>query len=356
MRFAPRGRRSLFAIVASLAIALASFSAVSLAATIFYVYDELGRLVAEIDAAGDTTRYTYDPAGNLLSVTRDSSAEFRVDDFSPSSGRIGDSVTIFGAGFIANPAQNTVSFNGTPATITLATAHSLVASVPSGATSGPITVTNANGSAATARAFTVIAPALIAAVAPTHISRGQTSRIEIIGSHLDSATAVVFAQPALSAQIVAREPARLTIDLTVGGTVPFGTYAFSVTNFAGISQSGAVTVTVTTAVLGEVLTVTRPISVHLPAVIPGVPAGNALSVTRPLSVHLPAVIPGAPPGNALSVGAPVSVALPAVIPGAPSGNALSVTLPLSVHLPPVVPGAPAGNALSVTQPASVSMP
>ncbi len=333
MRCAPWGRRVVFAIVASLAIVLASLPPPSIAATVFYVYDELGRLVAEIDPAGDTTRYTYDPAGNLLSVTRDSSAQFRVDDFSPSSGRIGDTVTIFGAGFIANPAQNAVSFNGTPATITIATAHSLVAQVPSGATSGPITVSNANGSAATTRAFTVIAPAAVTALSPSHISRGQTSRIEIIGSHLDSATAVAFAEPGFSAQIVAREPARLTIDLTVGGAVPFGAYAFSITNFAGTSQSGAVTVTVTTAILGPSMSVTRPLSVHLPALIPGAPAGNAMSVTRPLSVHLPALIPGAPAGNAMSVTRPLSVHLPAVIPGTPDGNAMTVTQPLSVSMP-----------------------
>lgn len=354
MRFAPWGGRSFFAIAALLAVALSCPPAA--AATVHYVYDQLGRLIAEIDSSGDTTRYTYDAAGNLLSVTRDSSSGFRVDDFSPSSGRVGDAVTIFGAGFIASPAQNTVSFNGTPAAITVATAYALTVSVPSGATSGPITVSNANGSAATAQAFVVIAPPAITAVSQSHLSRGQTSRIDILGSHLDSATAVAFAQPGFSAQIVSREPARLTIDLTIGGAVPFGTYAFSVTNFAGTSQSGAVTVTVTTAVLGEVLTLTRPLSVHLPAVIPGAPAGNAMSVTRPLSVHLPAVIPGAPPGNAMSLTAPLSVHLPAVIPGTPAGNALSVTRPLSVHVPAVVPGAPAGNALSVTQPASVSMP
>ncbi len=333
MRCAPRGRRSLYAIVASLAIALASFSAISLAATVFYVYDELGRLVAEIDPAGGTTRYLYDPAGNLLSVTRDSSAQFRVDDFSPSSGRVGDTVTIFGAGFIANPAQNAVSFNGTPATITIATAHSLVAAVPSGATSGPITVSNANGSAATTRAFTVIGPAAVTALSPSHISRGQTSRIEIIGSHLDSATAVTFAQPGFSAQIVAREPARLTIELTVGGAVPFGSYAFSITNFAGTSQSGAVAVTVTTALVGGAMSLTRSVSVYLPAVIPGAPAGNALSVTRPLSVHVPAVIPGAPAGNALSTTQPVSVHIPAAISGAPAGDAMTVPQPLSVSMP-----------------------
>ncbi|MGH7673051.1 MAG: hypothetical protein ACREMC_09125, partial [Gemmatimonadales bacterium] len=230
-------------------------------------------------------------------------------------------------------AQNTVTFNGTPATITLATAHSLLASVPSGATSGPITVSNVNGAATTAQAFTVIAPPVIAAAAPSHVARGQTSRIDITGTHLDSATAVAFSQPGFSAQIVAREPARLTIDLTVAGTVPFGAYAFSVTNYAGTTQSGAVTITVTTALLGDVLTITRPLSVHLPALIPGAPAGNAMSVTQPLSVHLPALIPGAPAGNAMSAGQPLSVHLPAVIPGAPAGNAMSVTQPLSVSMP-----------------------
>jgi len=310
VRSAPRGGRSLFAIVASLAIALLLFSAAAPAATILYVYDELGRLIAEIDAAGATTRYTYDAAGNLLSVTRDTSTDFRVDGFSPSSGRIGDSVAIFGAGFIADPAQNTVSFNGTPAAITLATTHSLVASVPPGATSGPITVSNANGTATTAQAFTVISPPGIAAATPSHVARGQTSRLEITGTHLGSATSVTFAEAGFSARIVAREPARLTIELTVAGTVPFGSYAFSVTNYAGTTQSGTVTVTVTTALLGDVLTITQPVSVHLPALVAGAPAGNATSVTEPLSVHLPAVIPGSPSGDAVTVTEPVSVQMP----------------------------------------------
>jgi YD repeat-containing protein len=257
------------------------------AANITYVYDELGRLIAEIDPAGATTRYIYDPAGNLLSVTRDSSTGFRADGFSPASGKAGDAVTIFGAGFIPTPAQDNVSFNGTPATITLATAHSLRALVPSGATSGPITVSNANGSATTAQAFSVIAPPVIAATVPPNASRGQTTRIAITGAQLDSATAVAFTQPGFAVQIVSREPARLTIDLTVAGSVPFGSYGFSVTNSAGTSQSGAVTVTISAAVLGPAFGATRALSVHLPAPIPGAPPGNVMGVTRPLSVSMP---------------------------------------------------------------------
>jgi YD repeat-containing protein len=340
-----------------LAILLGLFGAPALAATVLYLYDDLGRLIAEIDPAGDATRYTYDAAGNLLSVTRDSSTGFRVDGFSPSSGRVGDAVTLFGAGFIADPAQNTVSFNGTPATITLATPHSLVAAVPSGATTGPITVSNANGSATTAQAFTVIAAPAIVSVSPFGVSRGDTTQVEINGLYLDSATSVTFSQPGFNAQIVARTPAKLTIHLSVAGTVPFGSYVFSVANFAGTSESGSVTVTVTTALVGSAMSVARGISVHLPAVTPGAPAGNAMSVPlNAVSVHLPAPIPGAPAGNALSVAQPMSVHLAAPISGAPAGSALSAAAPLSVNLPAIPPGAPDGNALGVAQPTSVLRP
>lgn len=316
-----------------LAVVVAMCGGVAQAATVQYVYDELGRLVAAIDPAGDTTFYIYDAAGNLLSVSRDSSGQFRVDAFSPASGKAGDTVTIFGAGFIASPAQNTVSFNGATAAISLATAHSLVVSVPPGATTGSITVSNVNGSATTAQAFTVIAPATIAGTTPGHVSRGQTSRVDIAGTNLDSATAVNFSQPGIAARIASREPNLLRIDLTVAGNVPFGAYGFSVTNYAGTSQSGAVSVTVTAALLGDVVAVTRPLSVHLPAAIPNVPAGNAVSVAQPLSVHLPALIAGVPPGNAMSVAQPVSVHLPAEIPGVPAGNAVSVAQPVSVSMP-----------------------
>lgn len=335
---------------------LAVACAPALAATSLYVYDALGRLIAEIDPSGGTTRYTYDPAGNLLSVTRDSSTGFRIDGFTPSSGKVGDAVTIFGGGFVTTPSQNTVRFNGTTAAVNVATANSLVVSVPAGATSGPISVSNVNDTATSAQPFIVIAPPVIAGTSPAHVSRGQTSVVEIHGTHLDSATSVSFSQPGLSARIVARAPTSLTIELTVAGSVPFGSYEFSVTNYAGTTLSGAVTVNVTTALLGDVTTVSRALSVHVPAVVPGAPAGNSLSVTRALSVHIPALVPGAPAGNAMSVSGSLSVHLPAVVSGAPAGNGLSVSGSLSVHVPALVPGAPPGNAMSVTQPLSVSMP
>jgi large repetitive protein len=277
-------------------------------ATVHYVYDGLGRLIAEIDPAGDTTIYSYDPVGNLLSVARNPQGAFRLDSFSPSSGKTGDQVIVLGAGFIANAGQNTVRFNGTLATVSVATPNALFVSVPAGASSGPISVSNINGSATSSQPFRILSLATVAGTTPGFVLRGQTSRIVISGSNLDSATAVRFDQPGFDARIVAREAGSLTIDLTVAGNVPFGAYPFSVANFVGTNSSGAVTISVTAALVGDAMSVSRRVSVHLPSTIVGAPPGNAMSMTaKGVTVHLPAVTLGAPPGNAMSVTQPVTV-------------------------------------------------
>lgn len=74
------------------------------AADVNYVYDDAGRLIAVIDPAGDTARYTYDAVGNLLEITRYSSAVISLLDLTPKSGPIGTVVTIYGTGF--NPTAN----------------------------------------------------------------------------------------------------------------------------------------------------------------------------------------------------------------------------------------------------------
>ncbi len=59
---------------------------------ITYVYDEVGRLIAVIDPAGDTARYSYDAVGNVLSISRYSSSTLSLISFSPTSGPIGSNV------------------------------------------------------------------------------------------------------------------------------------------------------------------------------------------------------------------------------------------------------------------------
>ncbi|HEY9900566.1 MAG TPA: IPT/TIG domain-containing protein [Pantanalinema sp.] len=69
-----------------------------------------------------------------------------ITTFSPSTAGINALVQIQGTGFSPVPSGNTVSFNGVPGQVVLAAPTYLVAAVPSGASSGGITVATARGS------------------------------------------------------------------------------------------------------------------------------------------------------------------------------------------------------------------
>jgi YD repeat-containing protein len=120
-----------------------------------YIYDESGRLVGAIDPAGDAAAYNYDAVGNLLSITRSTSTQVKILEFTPNIGPIGQTVTIHGTGFSATPGSNTVTFNGTSTTVSSATVNKLVVTVPVGATTGVIAVTSPNGSANSGTSFVV---------------------------------------------------------------------------------------------------------------------------------------------------------------------------------------------------------
>jgi YD repeat-containing protein len=122
---------------------------------ITYIYDELGRLVGAVDPNGETAKYTYDAVGNLTSISRHSSSQLSIIEFSPNGGAIGTPVNIYGTGFSSTPSQNTVKFNGVTATVASSTSTQIVASVPAGATTGLITVTTSAGTATSSTAFTV---------------------------------------------------------------------------------------------------------------------------------------------------------------------------------------------------------
>jgi YD repeat-containing protein len=152
-----------------------------------YVYDVLGRLMAVVDSAGNTATYTYDAVGNLLSINSYSSSTVSIITFSPSGGAVGTTVTIAGTGFSTTPSQDAVTFNGTAATVTSATATHLVMTVPSGATTGTLHVTAPAGSATSATAFSVGASAgtpTIASLSPTIGVEGTA--VTVTGTNFDT--------------------------------------------------------------------------------------------------------------------------------------------------------------------------
>ncbi|HSD20227.1 MAG TPA: IPT/TIG domain-containing protein [Anaeromyxobacter sp.] len=79
-----------------------------------------------------------------------------ISSFSPTSGGAGMEVTISGLLFAETAQGNTVLFNGATATVLSASATSLVAVVPAGASTGKIRVTTAGGSATSSADFTVL--------------------------------------------------------------------------------------------------------------------------------------------------------------------------------------------------------
>jgi YD repeat-containing protein len=164
-------------------------SAIPARADVRYVYDELGRLIAVIDTGGDTATYTYDAVGNILSIGRYASTTVNVISFVPAAGPVGTTVTISGTGFSTTPPSNTVTFNGTSATVSSATTTQLVVTVPSGATTGLISVTAPAGSDSSASSFSVAAPPAptITSFTPT-IGVAGTS-LTISGTNFQTTTA-----------------------------------------------------------------------------------------------------------------------------------------------------------------------
>lgn len=154
--------------------------------SITYVYDEIGRLVGVINAAGDAATYNYDAVGNLLSIARHSTGTISIIEFTPNSGPAGTTVVIDGIGFSATPSSNTVTFNGVTATITAATTTKLTVAVPSAATTGTIGVTSPTGSATSANAFTVAASnaPTVSSFTPTIATAGTS--LSISGTNFDT--------------------------------------------------------------------------------------------------------------------------------------------------------------------------
>jgi hypothetical protein len=110
-----------------------------------------------------------------------------ITGFTPTSGPLGTSVTISGTNFIGATA---VTFNAVSASFTVTSATAIQATVPAGATTGPLSVTTPGGTAVSANNFTVVNPPTITSFAPTRGPVGTS--VTISGTNFTGATAVTF--------------------------------------------------------------------------------------------------------------------------------------------------------------------
>lgn len=149
-----------------------------------------------------------------------------VQSFSPGEGAPDSSITIKGANF-AGTTQ--VSFNGVPAyPFTLVSDAQIVAYVPQLASSGPITVTNNQGTSAPNGDFTVTPAPAITSFAPPQGGLGQP--VTISGENFSGATLVTFGTNSIAAAFTVQSATQITASVPAGAvngpirvTTPGGT-------------------------------------------------------------------------------------------------------------------------------------
>jgi YD repeat-containing protein len=164
-------------------VAIVSSTHAQQGGTTTYIYDDNGRLHVVISPTGEAAVYEYDAAGNITSIRRLAAGTLAIFSFAPHEGVPGDQVTIVGSGFGAGVSN--VSFNGASATIVSVSGSRIVATVPAGATTGPITVTTPQGSVSTTTPFTIAGLRVSPSAAIVRFGESVQFTAEVLPSTID---------------------------------------------------------------------------------------------------------------------------------------------------------------------------
>ena len=113
----------------------------------------IGLAVADLDGDGRPEAVVGNQGANTVSVFHNIADPPTITSFTPTSGNVGTTVTITGTNFDTTPANNTVFFGPSGATVSAATTTQLTTTVPVGTTHTPITVTVNNRTAASFESF-----------------------------------------------------------------------------------------------------------------------------------------------------------------------------------------------------------
>jgi hypothetical protein len=191
--------------------------------------------------SADFTAGSPSPRNAALVVSPCSGPAPTVSSFSPVSGLAGTRVTVQGSSFAGT---SSVAFGGVAATaVTVTSATTLVATVPSGAASGPIAVTTVNGTATSTDNFTVVVPVLTvtpAALTGLAASQGSASvpqTYQLSGSSLDGVSVGITASTtSLEVSLDGTTYAR-SVSLPLGGATTLGATTVYVRIASGVAQS-----------------------------------------------------------------------------------------------------------------------
>src|SRR5581483_6164269 len=128
--------------------------------------------------------------------------------FAPTSGPVGTAVTLNGSGFLGT---SSVKFNGTPAGYTVNSDTKITTTVPGGATSGKISVTNSLGTAVSSQAFSVVKPQPPKITSFTPTSGHTGTLVTINGSSFTGATSVKLGSTSASFTVVSSSKITATV-------------------------------------------------------------------------------------------------------------------------------------------------
>lgn len=324
---------------------------------------------------------------DLLLEAVQSSGQPSISNFSPTNGVAGTEVTINGAKFTG---VQSVKFNGLDSDFTVNSSTRITAIVPAGATTGPIAVTTAGGTATGSRPFTILIVPGITSLTPSSGSAGTV--VTITGANLVGATSVNFGTRAAQSFTVV-SPQEITAVVPVGAqtakvtvTTPNGS-ASSPGNFvvntlpvisdftplagpagAQVTISGANFINVSAVSFNGVASTSVSVQSNsrLTAIVPAgasagpirvtTPAGTAVSSSAFVVAQTPTVagiIPNSgPPGtvvtiNGTALGSPSAVTFNGVAAEAFSGASTTqviATVPAGASTGPVRVTTPGGAA------------
>jgi RNA polymerase sigma factor (sigma-70 family) len=254
-------------------------------------------------ASGDSFSVSNPTSTTTSTTTSTAVPAPTISGTSPQSGAVGTSVGIGGHNFTGATA---VRFNGTSADVTVSSDGVIMTHVPSGATTGPITVVTTNGTGTSSADFTVTGPAAPTIDGPTPSNGPVGTTVQVIGHNFTGATAVKFNGVAASfsitsdSQITAQVPSGATSGpisvttpngtasssrtFTVTGTVPeingftpgSGTAGASV-GISGLHFTGATSVTFN----GVPATFVVNSDTSIGAVVPSGATSGTITVTTP---------------------------------------------------------------------------
>jgi M6 family metalloprotease-like protein len=198
-----------------------------------------------------TLQFTLEPNGNVA-LTAAFAMVPEITSLHPTSGKVGDTVTISGTGFGAQQSTSTVAFNGTGASaISSWSDTSIVVKVPTGATTGDVVVT-VNGVASNGVAFTVSVGPVIKSLNPTSGKVGDTVTISGTGFGAQQLTSTVTFNGTGASTISSWSDTAIVVKVPAGATT--GNVVVTVN---GVASNG---VTFTVVSLGPVIKSLNPSS------------------------------------------------------------------------------------------------